>query len=115
MFGFGRKNESPEESTKTADTFVEATDGGWTDSPEVVAGYGGSQASYVVQVLEKAREYALENGHEPGDKFLYKLTDIPRTIHSPHEIVMSLMLQADTYGLRVNYIKDEIVHFVRKR
>ena len=35
MFGFRRRKDTP--SAGTADTFVEATGGGWSDSPEVVA------------------------------------------------------------------------------
>ena len=117
MFGFGRRKRRNMASasagaTGTASTFVEATGGGWGDPPMRVAANGGSQADYVLQQLHAAREYARENV-AVGDTFEYRLTNIPRGISSPHEIMMGLMFQADEYGLMCSFMHDEAVTFIR--
>ena len=111
MFGFRRRKDRP--SAGTADTFVEATGGGWSDSPEVVAGDGGSQADFVGQTLERARAYALENNIPVGQEFEYTIADIPLGISSPHEILFGLMVRAGEQGLRANSVLNETVFFTR--
>ena len=110
MFGFGRKKK---ESSETADTFVEATGGGWGDSPEVVAADGGSQADFVGHVLKQARDYALKENIAVGESFTYKITDIPRGIVGPHDIVFGIMVRASEVGLRAGVVFDEEAQFTR--
>lgn len=109
MFGFRRRKDKP--SAGAADTFVEATGGGWSDSPEVVAGDGGSQADFVGQTLERARAYALENNIPVGQEFGFTITDIPAGISSPHEIIFGLMMRASEYGLIPGTIVNETAFF----
>ena len=111
MFGFGRKKQAE----GVAQTFVEATGGGWNDTPDVIALDGGKHAGYVEETLRQACNYARKNGVEVGDRFVYQITDIPRGISSPHEITVPLMMQADKYGLSTTAIYGEIVEFTRLR
>lgn len=108
MFGFGRKKRQDKD---TAETFVEATGGGWSDVPETVPDYGGSSVDYVMNVLVAAREEA--QAVPVGDYFDFTLTDIPRGITSPHEIVFGLMAQSVNYGLQIDYTHNETVRFRR--
>ena len=109
MFGFGRKKRREEQ---VAQTFVEATGGGWSDSPETVAMDGGGQRDYVSEMLRRASVYARENV-EVGEEFAFTITDIPAGIASPHEIVIGLMMQADEYGLQAGVLVNETAHFTR--
>lgn len=111
MFGFGRKKKKAEEGV--AQTFVEATGGGWRDIPEVVAVDGGEHADYVGEVLQKAYEYARETNVKIGEGFDYTLTDIPCGIVSPHEIAFGLMMRASDYGLSAGFVHDETANFTR--
>jgi len=108
MFGFFRRKKK-----ETVETFVEATGGGWFDSPEVVAIDGGSQASFVDQTLERARAHALENKIPIGKEFEFTITDIPAGISGPHEIVFGLMVQAQRYGLTPGAVINEKAFFTR--
>lgn len=110
MFGFRRRKRS---SSGTADTFVEATGGGWSDLPETVAADGGSQADFVSRTLERARAYALENEIPVGQEFEFTITDIPAGITSPHEISFGLMMRASEQGLSSVAIFDEKAIFTR--
>lgn len=111
MFGFRRKKDSP--SSGTADTFVEATGGGWSDPSNTVAGDGGAQADFVGQTLERARAHALENDIPVGQEFEFTITDIPAGISSPHEIIFGLMMRAGEYGLTSGAIANETAFFTR--
>lgn len=111
MFGFRRKKEKPKSGT--ADTFVEATGGGWSDLPETVSSDGGSQADFVGQTLERARAYALENNIPVGEEFEFIITDIPVGVTSPHEIIFGLMMRAGEYGLISRVIANETAFFTR--
>ncbi|MEO7904629.1 MAG: hypothetical protein ABIR91_02440, partial [Candidatus Saccharimonadales bacterium] len=92
-------NEANAPSTNpTADTFVEATGGGWGDAHDIIAADGGSQADYVGQQLEKAAKRA--ESMTASERFTYTLTDIPQGISGPHEITFGLMMRAPEYGLR---------------
>ena len=84
MFGFRRKKKAAQGGT--SNTFVEATGGGWSDSPDRVRGNGGAQADFVGQTLERVRAYALENEIPVGQEFSFTITEIPNGISSPHEI-----------------------------
>jgi hypothetical protein len=110
MFGFHRKKKP---STGTADTFVEATGGGWFDAPDRVAGDGGSQADFVGVTLERARNYALENDIPVGKEFEFTITEIPLGISSPHDIIFGLMMRAQEYGLSSNAVANETAFFTR--
>lgn len=113
MFGFRRKKSGP--SPGTADSFVEATGGGWSDAPGIVAIDGGAQADFVGQTLERARAYALENDIPVGQEFEFTIADIPVGISSPHEIVFGLMMRAGEQGLSPGVIADEKAFFTRFR
>lgn len=97
----------------TAQTFVEATGGGWYDSPDVIAADGGNQSDYVDTVLRGARDYAQNHGIEVGQSFDFTMTDIPMGITSPHEISFGIIVRASEYGLSANFVFDESVHFTR--
>jgi hypothetical protein len=109
VFGFGRKKK-PE---GTARTFVEATGGGWGETPDVVAGNGGENADFVGEVLKRASEYAKEKGVTIGEEFTFTISDIPVGISSPHEIIMGLMMRAHEHGLSVDSAINESVYFTR--
>lgn len=115
MFGFGRKKASREGASQgaTARTFVEATGGGWGETPDVMPADGGSHADYVGDILRRAREHAEDNGVGVGEEFTYTITDIPRGISSPHEIIFGLMMRAPEYGLSADFMHDETAHFTR--
>ena len=92
-------------------TFVEATGGGWRGTPDRVSVDGGSQAEYVRSQLELAREQAM--AVEVGEKITYTLTDIPRGIASPVEILFGLMMLAREYDLRPGVARNETIEFTR--
>ena len=102
------KNESG-----SADTFVEATGGGWDEPPKFVASDGGSQSDFVTSLLEQAAKQA--QSVKVGEEFIFTITDIPRGISSPHEIVFGLMMLADEYGLECGPVVNEEVWFIRVR
>ena len=102
-----------ENDSGSAQTFAEATGGGWGEPPNVVATDGGSQAAYVKQQLELAAEQA--QSMAVGEEFTFLLTDIPRSISSPHEIVAGLIVQSYDYGLEFSSVVDEEVRFRRYR
>lgn len=110
MFGFWRRRKPPR---TTADTFIEATEGGWGEVPKRIAIDGGSQADFVRQTLQAARQYAIDNQIQIGETFKYIIKDIPVGISSPHEISFGLMMQAFDFGLSADYMRDEQVKFVR--
>ncbi|HEU0266342.1 MAG TPA: hypothetical protein VFQ70_01835 [Candidatus Saccharimonadaceae bacterium] len=109
MFGFGRRKKD----RSTASTFVEATGGGWSDLPDEVAADGGEHADYVGEMLRRASEYACETGVGIGEEFKFTITDIPRDLVSPHEIVFGLMMRAHEYGLAPGVMHDETAYFTR--
>lgn len=94
-----------------AETFVEATGGGWDDVPNRVAPDGGDFASYVAQQLRAAQMYAQANV-AVGEWFDFTITNIPAVI-SPHEIVSGMIMQADTYGLGCGSAMNERFSFKR--
>lgn len=106
MWGFKGKK-------KTADTFVEATGGGWGDSPDTIPIDGGSHADFVNETLRRAKQHAVNRDVKVGEEFEYTITDIPRGISGPHEIVMGLMMQSGKVGLRFEYSRNEEVCFTR--
>lgn len=116
MSWFGRDRNSREAETTRGqprdDTFASATGGGWDEPPMRVAIDGGSQADYVGQQLERARAYAKEHV-AVGEKFDFTLTNIPRDIASPHEIIFGLMMRAENYGLQYEYIVNETARLIR--
>lgn len=111
MFGFGRKKRVS--SRGTAQTFVEATGGGWQGPTGVIFGDGGNNADFVKQTLERAHAHALEQQIPVGQEFEFTITDIPVGISSPHEIVFGLMTQAKSFGLETGVVADEKVMFTR--
>lgn len=125
MFWFGRKKEKssqidPEDrqqqvNPSTADTFVEATGGGWGDPADVIAADGGEQSDYVGLMLVLAREQAIKNDVAVGEDFTFQLVAIPRGIVSPHEIMFGLMMRAGEQGLSCGMMHDEKVIFTRNR
>ena len=110
MFGFLKKRKKPRE---TASTFVEATGGGWGDSPDVIGMPSGTEGDCVAEVLRRAKDYAITDNVAVGQKFEFRITDIPMGIESPHTIIFGLMMQAADYGLRVGVVYDETVQFTR--
>lgn len=110
MFGFGRRKKKSE---GTASTFVEATGGGWTDAPEVMAADGGANADYVGDVLRLARIHAVSHSIPVGEEFEFTIANIPMGITSPHEIVFGLMMRAEEFGLSAGVMFDEKVTFTR--
>lgn len=100
------KNESG-----SADTFIAATGAGWVDSPQYVAGDGGSQSKFVHGLLAQARDQA--QSVEVGEEFTFRVTEIPQGITSPHEIVFGIMMIAEQYDIRCELIVDEGVRFTR--
>lgn len=116
MFGFGRRKKKADETnaTGTADTFLEATGGGWDDAPNIIAADGGEYVDFVGQILEDARHYADEHVEIDGT-FIHTISDIPRDIASPHETMFGVMMRALDYDLRCEGIFDETVHFRRLR
>lgn len=114
MFGFGRKKEEPE-STGTADTFVEAIGGGWGDPPRIIPADGGEYADYVGGVLEGASEYAHDQEVGIGEEFDYLITNIPRGISNPLEIMAGLLKRAPDYGLSVDFMRNETIRFIRDK
>lgn len=115
MTRFGRKRNRMPQDTGTAKTFVEATGGGWGDVPDVVAADGGSQKDFVRQTLEGAHRYAVENNIAVGQRFEYTISDIPKGITGPHEIVFGLMMEAGRYDLMPGAMMDEVIEFTRLR
>lgn len=110
MFGFGRRNKAQQPGA-TTDTFVEATGGGWSDIPSRVAGDGGAQADYVGKMLQRAK--LKSQSVAVGEEFDFTITDIPRDIASPHEIMFGMMMRASSYGLDLIVMHDETGTFVR--
>lgn len=110
MFGFGRRKKRPE---GTAQTFVEATGGGWGDVPDELPADGGVHADYVGEVLQRARDYADEHDIKVREEFMLRITDIPRGIRNPQEIVFGIMSRAHDYGLIAGAMFDEKVYFTR--
>lgn len=113
MLGFSWGRRKPD--ADTASTFVEATGGGWGDVPSVMSADGGEHADYVGEVLRRAQAHAVEQGVVVGEDFTYTLTDIPRGITSPHEIVIGLMTRARDFGLDAGIAFNEQVTFTRLR
>lgn len=111
MFTFPWSKKKP--AAETADTFVEATGGWWTDSPDTIPGDGGSQADFVGRTLQRARDFALENNIPVGEEFEFIITDIPVGISSPHEIIFGLMMRAHEYGLIPGAVANETAYFTR--
>lgn len=110
---FGRnRNQAKPATTDYADTFVEATDGGWSDPPETIASDGGNQKDFVDTLLQQAQRQARETV-EIGESFTFTITNIPRGVTSPHEIVFGLMMQANQYGLSCGTIANESATFTR--
>ena len=112
MRGFGRKKK-PKEGV--ADTFVSATGGGWSDRDidGAMEIDGGEHSDYVGEVLRQASEYAKRTNVAIGQEFEFTITDIPRGIPSPHEIVMGIMMRAGEYGLSPGVMHDETARFTR--
>ncbi len=110
MFGWGKKKQVTP-LTGGADTFVDATGGGWGEPPLVVAADGGSQADYVQQQLELAAIQAQDVA--VGETFSFTLTNIPLGITSPHEIAFGLMMRAGEYGLLPGVMSNETIEFER--
>lgn len=96
-----------------ADTFVEATGGGWFDVPDVVAADGGSQADYVGELLRQAKHQACDESVPVGGEFTFTVTNIPEGISSPHEIMFGLMMRAGECGLMCTSMIDEKAFFIR--
>lgn len=92
---------------------MEATGGGWPGPPDDLAPDGGSQADFVDITLQSARQYALDNNIPVGKEFTYTITDIPKGITSPYEIIAGLMMQAGRYGLAPGILADETIRFTR--
>lgn len=116
MFQFLRRRKrknTPSTECTTTNTFVEATGGGWGESPDVVAADGGQQADFVGRVLEEARAFALDNDIPVGGEFEFKISNIPMGIDSPHEIVFGLMMRASEVGLGAGMMRDEYIYFTR--
>lgn len=110
LFG-GRPRESASGGRQHTDSFVDATGGGWTDIPDVVAADGGSNRDYVTQQLSLAQQQA--RSYNIGESFTYRLTDIPAGIQSPHEIVFGMMMRASEFGLVAGAMADEVIEFTR--
>lgn len=118
MFGlFGRKRKKREaaKDPATVDTFREATGGGWGEPADVIPGDGGAHADYVGRMLERAREQALASGVAVGQSFEFTLTEIPRGISDPNEIVFGLIMRAREAGLSPGVMKNETIKFTRIR
>lgn len=114
MFIFpGQRRNKKVGKGKTANTFVEATGGGWGEAPEVVHADGGDQADFVGEVLAKARLQVDRDGVAVGQQFDFVITDIPVGIDSPHSIVFGLMVRACEEGLLFVSVFDETVTFIR--
>ena len=126
MKWFGRKKSAQEpqvavskgvevkrEPRATASTFLEATGGGWSDAPDVIAINGGEDADYVGEMLSHARDFALANEIGIGERFEFTLTDIPVGITSPHEIIFGLMMRAHEVELSCEGTSDETICFIR--
>ena len=110
MFGL-RKKKKP--GPETVDTFVEATGGGWGESPNTIAGDGGTQVDFVEQTLQSARQFAITHNIPVGKEFEYTIADIPAGISGPHEITIGLLMQAERYGLMPGAILNETAYFTR--
>lgn len=114
MFNFlKRKRAKNGEGKKTADTFVEATGGGWSDAPDAIPTDGGEHFNFISEVLRQARLQAYENDVPAGEQFKFVVTDIPTGIESPHIIMFGLMMRAPEEGLSFQHMVDETVTFVR--
>lgn len=99
-------------SKGTADSFVVATGGSWGEPSDAIAGDGGSQKDFVTEVLEKAALQA-KKSVKVGERFTFTITDIPRGISGPHEIIFGVMMRAGEYGLFADSILNEQIHFTR--
>lgn len=110
MFGFGRKRKV---QSGTAETFVEATGGGWGAVDDTMPADGGGRADYVGEILRCASEYAKQQNVGIGEEFSYTITDIPHGIDNPYEIIFGLMMRAPEYGLSPGPIHDETAIFIR--
>ena len=111
--GWSAPSETPDTEEQAADTFLEATGGGWSDSPDAIAADGGTQAVFVSELLRQARQQADDEAIAVGGSFAFTIKNIPVGIESPHEIIFGLMMQSADFGLRVEYIADESVLFER--
>jgi hypothetical protein len=111
LFKYLRRRKAAK--TGTSDTFLEATGGGWSESPEVIATEGGTQADFVDLMLSQARAHALAEDIPVGQEFEFVITNIPNGISSPHEIAFGLMIQAGRFGLEPGTIMNEKVRFTR--
>lgn len=107
MFGlFRRKKQGP-----TADTFVEATGGGWSDAPDFVD--ASNHDDFVADFLRRAHDYALQNEVKIGEEFQFTITHIPFGITSPHEIILPVMVRASEFGLSPVSMMGETAYFIR--
>lgn len=94
-----------------AANFVDATDGGWYDTPKVVSADGGNYTAYVAQQLEFARSEAMSL--PVGAQIEYTLRGVPRGIHTPHDIVFGMMMKSEDYGLRFEHSFNETFAFTK--
>lgn len=106
MFGFFKRLFG-----KDDDTFVSATGGGWGEMPNIIPADGGSQKDYVESQLELARQQAAKLA--VGESFTYRLTNIPKGISGPHEIMFGMMMRSHEYGLESGSMLNEKIKFTR--
>lgn len=95
-----------------ASTFIEATGGGWGDPPELMADDGGPHADYVNEQLALARAYAQEHV-AIGQPFEFTISNIPRGIATPHDIVFGIMFRAGHYGFWPGAMTNETITLTR--
>lgn len=102
--------QSQQNTSHAADTFVEATGGGWDEMPDKVS----NQDDYVRGLLEQARDQALRSGVKVGEEFDFTITNIPGITH-PNEVIFPIVLLQSDYGLMMVYSADETVRFKRTK
>lgn len=109
MSGLSRKNVAKNSNEAADDQSRNA------DSADVEGVDEGRRMSYVNKMLESAYKCALNERVEIGESFTYTIIGTPSEIDSPHEMTLSLMVQAKNYGLTLLMVNDEIACFRRER
>jgi hypothetical protein len=65
------------------------------------------------QILEQARQYAVEENIALGKEFWFQVGEIPGGVSVMHKVSRSLMEQAFNYGLSSSAVLSQRVAFVR--
>ena len=110
-----RRRSTTSRKSREPNGFIIANDGGWGDAPETIALNPESDLGlYVKSQLALAQRQAQRNGVAIGERFEYKLVNIPRGTH-PTNCYGNMMFVAGQYGLQLQVAHDDRVTFIRTK